>query len=163
MDIFLLILGLILCLTGLIGSFTPIIPGPLSSWLGLLVIHFTSLIPFSNNLLIITFLISFTVFVLDIFIPIIGLKKLGGSKNGLIGASIGLFIGLFIGGPFGLILGAFLGAFTGEFIEKTNFKKALKPALGTFIGLAIGTGLKFVISTVFLGIYFYKVYAEILV
>ena len=49
MDIFLLILGLILCLTGLIGSFTPIIPGPLSSWLGLLVIHFTSLIPFSNN------------------------------------------------------------------------------------------------------------------
>ena len=77
MDIFLLILGLILCLTGLIGSFTPIIPGPLSSWLGLLVIHFTSLIPFSNysfscmELL----LIAFTVFFLDIVYTFNWIKK----------------------------------------------------------------------------------------
>jgi len=161
MDVFLLILGLILCITGIIGSFTPIIPGPLSSWLGILIIHFTSYIPFSNKLLITTFLIAFIVFLLDIFIPIIGLKKLGGSKNGLIGATIGLILGFFIGGPFGLILGAFLGALSGEFMDKTNFKMALKPALGTFIGLAIGTALKFIISTVFLGIYFYKVYAII--
>jgi len=163
MDVFLLILGLILCITGIIGSFTPIIPGPLSSWIGILIIHFTSYIPFSNKLLITTFLIAFIVFLLDIFIPIIGLKKLGGSKNGLIGATIGLILGLFIGGPFGLILGAFLGALSGEFMDKTNFKMALKPALGTFIGLAIGTALKFIISTVFLGIYFYKVYTIILV
>ncbi len=149
MDIFLLILGLILCLTGLIGSFSPVIPGPLSSWLGILIIHFTSYIPFSNRLLITTFLIAFIVFLLDVFIPIIGLKKLGGSKNGLIGATIGLIIGLFTGGPFGLILGAFLGALSGELIDKTNFRMALKPALGTFIGLAIGTALKFIISTVF--------------
>ncbi|MDC3227950.1 DUF456 domain-containing protein [Flavobacteriaceae bacterium] len=81
MDVFLLILGLILCITGIIGSFTPIIPGPLSSWLGILIIHFTSYIPFSNKLLITTFLIAFIVFLLDIFIPIIGLKKLGGSKK----------------------------------------------------------------------------------
>ena len=121
MDVFLLILGLILCITGIIGSFTPIIPGPLSSWLGILIIHFTSYIPFSNKLLITTFLIAFIVFLLDIFIPIIGLKKLGGSKNGLIGATIGLILGLFIGGPFGLILGAFLGALSGEFMDKTNF------------------------------------------
>ena len=161
MDIFLLILGLILCLAGLVGSFTPIIPGPLSSWLGILIIHFTSYIPFSNKLLITTFLIAFIVFLLDIFIPIIGLKKLGGSKNGLIGATIGLIIGLFIGGPIGLILGAFFGALSGELIDKNNFKMALKPALGTFIGLAVGTALKFIISTVFLGIYFYKVYTII--
>jgi len=162
MDIFLLIIGLILCLSGLIGSFTPIIPGPLSSWLGILTIHCTSYIPFNNKLLITTFLIAFTIFLLDFFIPIIGLKKLGGSKNGLIGASIGIFMGLFMGGPFGLILGAFLGAFSGEFIEKTNFNTALKPALGTFIGLVVGTALKFTISTAFLGIYFYKVYTGIL-
>ena len=71
-------------------------------------------------------------FLLDIFIPVIGLQKLGGSKNGLIGATIGLFIGLFIGGPFGLILGAFLGAFSGELIDKSNFKMAIasmRPAL----------------------------------
>jgi hypothetical protein len=39
---------------------------------------------------------------------------------------------------------------------------ALKPALGTFVGLAVGTALKFIISTVFLGIYFYKIYTGIL-
>ena len=162
MDIFLLILGLILCLIGLIGSFTPIIPGPLSSWLGILVIHFTSYVPFSNQLIISTFLIAFAIFILDIIIPIIGLKRLGGSKNGMIGATIGLFIGLFIGGPFGLILGSFLGALSGELIVKTSFSLALKPALGTFIGLVVGTTLKFIISTVFLAIYFYTVYKGVI-
>lgn len=160
MDIFLLILGLILCLLGIVGSFSPIIPGPITSWFGLLVIHFSKLIPFDNQFLFITFLIAALIFALDLIIPILGLKKLGGSKKGLIGSTIGLLLGLFLAGPFGLLIGSFFGAISGEYVNNNSIKKSIKPAMGTFIGMAVGTTIKFLTSTIFLGLYFYIVYSN---
>jgi uncharacterized protein YqgC (DUF456 family) len=159
-DIFLLILGLILCLLGIVGSFSPIIPGPITSWFGLLVIHFSKLIPFDNQFLFITFLIAALIFGLDLIIPILGLKKLGGSKKGLIGSTIGLFLGLFLAGPLGLLIGSFFGAISGEYVNNNSLKKSIKPAMGTFIGMAVGTTIKFLTSTIFLGLYFYIVYSN---
>jgi len=159
-DIFLLILGLILCLLGIVGSFSPIIPGPITSWFGLLVIHFSKLIPFDNQFLFITFLIAALIFGLDLIIPILGLKKLGGSKKGLIGSTIGLLLGLFLAGPLGLLIGSFFGAISGEFVNNNSLKKSLRPAMGTFIGMAVGTTIKFLTSTIFLGLYFYIVYSN---
>lgn len=160
MDIFLLILGLILCLLGIVGSFSPIIPGPITSWFGLLIIHFSKLIPFDNQFLFITFLIAALIFALDLIIPILGLKKLGGSKKGLIGSTIGLLLGLFLAGPFGLLIGSFFGAISGEYVNNNSIKKSIKPAMGTFIGMAVGTTIKFLTSTIFLGLYFYIVYSN---
>ena len=160
MDIFLLILGLILCLLGIVGSFSPIIPGPITSWFGLLVIHFSKLIPFANQFLFITFLIAALIFGLDLIIPILGLKKLGGSKKGLIGSTIGLFLGLFLAGPLGLLIGSFFGAISGEYVNNNSLKKSIKPAMGTFIGMAVGSTIKFLTSTIFLGLYFYIVYSN---
>lgn len=160
MDIFLLILGLILCLLGIVGSFSPIIPGPITSWFGLLVIHFSKLIPFDNQFLFITFLIAALIFGLDLIIPILGLKKLGGSKKGLIGSTIGLLLGLFLAGPLGLLIGSFFGAISGEYVNNNSIKKSIKPAMGTFIGMAVGTTIKFLTSTIFLGLYFYIVYSN---
>lgn len=160
MDIFLLILGLILCLLGIVGSFSPIIPGPITSWFGLLIIHFSKLIPFDNQFLFITFLIAALIFGLDLIIPILGLKKLGGSKKGLIGSTIGLLLGLFLAGPFGLLIGSFFGAISGEYVNNNSLKKSIKPAMGTFIGMAVGTTIKFLTSTIFLGLYFYIVYSN---
>ena len=160
MDIFLLILGLILCLLGIVGSFSPIIPGPITSWFGLLVIHFSKLIPFDNQFLFITFLIAALIFALDLIIPILGLKKLGGSKKGLIGSTIGLLLGLFLAGPVGLLIGSFFGAISGEYVNNNSIKKSIKPAMGTFIGMAVGTTIKFLTSTIFLGLYFYIVYSK---
>jgi uncharacterized protein YqgC (DUF456 family) len=159
-DIFLLILGLILCLLGIVGSFSPIIPGPITSWFGLLVIHFSKLIPFDNQFLFITFLIAALIFALDLIIPILGLKKLGGSKKGLIGSTIGLLLGLFLAGPVGLLIGSFFGAISGEYVNNNSIKKSIKPAMGTFIGMAVGTTIKFLTSTIFLGLYFYIVYSN---
>ena len=162
MDIFLLILGLILCLLGIVGSFSPIIPGPITSWFGLLVIHFSKLIPFDNQFLFITFLIAALIFALDLIIPILGLKKLGGSKKGLIGSTIGLLLGLFLAGPVGLLIGSFFWAISGEYVNNNSIKKSIKPAMGTFIGMAVGTTIKFLTSTIFLGLYFYIVYSKII-
>ena len=45
MDVFLLILGFLLTLLGIIGSFLPILPGPITGWFGLLLLHLTKVVP----------------------------------------------------------------------------------------------------------------------
>ncbi len=39
MDLFLLILSAMLIISGIIGSFIPILPGPLTSWFGLFILN----------------------------------------------------------------------------------------------------------------------------
>ena len=39
MDILLLLLGTFFIILGIIGAFIPILPGPITSWVGLLLIH----------------------------------------------------------------------------------------------------------------------------
>ena len=81
MDQLFIALGLILCIIGLLGSFVPIIPGPITSWFGLLVINLTSSTELNYSFLLISLMIALFVFTLDIIIPIIGLKKFGGTKK----------------------------------------------------------------------------------
>ena len=113
MDIFLLILGFVFVILGIIGSFLPILPGPLTSWVGLLLLYFTKIIPVDYTFLGITLAIALLIFVLDYFIPAFGTKRFGGTKYGVYGTTIGLLIGLFSPIPFGMLLGAFFGAFIG--------------------------------------------------
>ena len=149
-DLLLLIIGVILCLIGIVGSFVPIIPGPMTSWFGLLVLNFTDAVNFNLQFLAITLIIAIIISAMDYIIPIIGVKKLGGSKGGLIGASIGLITGLIIMGPIGIFLGSFIGAIAGEMINKKNFTDSLKPALGSLSGILIGSGIKFCLSLIYL-------------
>ena len=155
MDIFFIITGLILCIVGLIGSFFPIIPGPITSWIGLVFLHFTSFVPLEIYFLLGTFMIAISIFILDLIIPIIGLKKFGGTRGGQIGAVIGLVIGFFFG-PIGLLAGPFLGALSGEIINKSKINIAIKASFGTLLGFIIGASMKFIISFIFLLAFFQK-------
>ena len=65
MDIFLLTIGFLFVILGLIGSFLPVLPGPLTGWLGLLIIHFTSVIPMNYMFLGITFSVAMIIWILD--------------------------------------------------------------------------------------------------
>lgn len=145
MDYFLISLGLVLIIVGLIGCIVPIIPGPPISFLGLLCLNYTQWGPVSSNLLWITATLAAVVTVLDYIVPIIGTKKFGGSKAGIWGATIGLFVGMFLG-PIGIIFGPFAGAFLGEISQKKPTNDALKAALGSFIGLLLGVGFKLIVS-----------------
>ena len=57
-DLLLLIIGVILCLIGIVGSFVPVIPGPMTSWFGLLVLNFTDAVNFNLQFLAITLIIA---------------------------------------------------------------------------------------------------------
>ena len=157
MDLLFIALGLILCIIGLLGSFVPIIPGPITSWFGLLVINLTSSTELNYSFLLISLMIALFVFTLDIIIPIIGLKKFGGTKKGMIGATIGLLLGLFILGPLGIIIGTFLGAISGEMTGDLKLSKAIKASVGTLIGFIAGVAMKFSISLVYFIFYLIEV------
>ena len=154
MDIIFLITGLLLCLIGIVGSFLPIIPGPVTSWLGILLLNLTSAVEFNLNFVLITFTVAVSVGILDYVIPILGVKKLGGSRSGQIGTTVGLIVALVILGPIGIIIGPFMGALLGEMSTNKSFQNSLKPAFGSFIGVIVGSVIKFLISLSFLFFYF---------
>jgi uncharacterized protein YqgC (DUF456 family) len=155
MDFVLLILGLVLILTGLIGCIAPVIPGPPLSFIGMLLLHFTDWGPFDSNTLWILGVAAVVVTVLDNVVPIWGTKKFGGSKAGVWGSTIGLVVGLFFA-PIGIIVGPFLGAFIGEMTQRqATTDKALKAAFGALIGFVLGIGMKLAVSGT-ITFYFFK-------
>lgn len=158
MDIFLLFIALLFMLLGIIGSFLPILPGPLTSWFGLLILHLTDALPMNWTFLGIWLAVAILIWLLDYFIPAIGTKKFGGSKYGMIGTTVGLLVGLFSPIPFGIIIGAFIGAFIGELINKNDKDVALKAAFGSFLGFITSTFLKFIFAIIYLGLFFMKVW-----
>lgn len=164
MDIFLIILGAICLLLGLIGCVAPVIPGVPLSYVGLLLLHFTDRVQFSWQFLTVWAVIVIVIQVLDYFIPAWGTKKFGGSKYGVWGSTIGLLLGFFMG-PWGIIVGPFVGAVVGELIyfnrhpqaiisgseqpssntqqaKNNNLTRALRAGFGSFVGLLTGTILK---------------------
>jgi len=153
MDIALLIIGLLLCLLGIIGSFLPVLPGPPVSWVGLLLLHLTVAVTENWWLLGITGAVALLVFALDYIIPAMGTKKFGGTRAGMVGTTIGLIVGILAPIPFGIIIGPFVGAFLGELSNKADNKTALKAAFGSFLGFLTGTFMKFVVTMIFLGIF----------
>ncbi|MFN0729725.1 DUF456 domain-containing protein [Polaribacter gochangensis] len=136
---------------GIIGAFLPILPGPLTGWLGLLLLSFTTAVPKDWTFLSITLFVAALVWVLDYFIPAMGTKRFGGSKYGVYGTTIGLLIGLFSPIPFGILIGAFVGAFIGEMMHNSkDTGRALKASFGSLLGFFVSASLKFGVGLVYL-------------
>lgn len=158
MDLILILIATLFVLLGLIGSVLPILPGPITSWIGLLIIHFTEAIPFNWMFLIFTLFVAIFIWFLDYIFPAIGTKHFGGSKYGVIGTSIGFILGVISPVPFGIIIGPFLGAFIGEYLNNTNSRGALKAAFGSFIGFLTSTFLKIIVAFIYFGLFIHKVW-----
>ena len=158
MDIVLVISASFLMVLGIIGSFLPILPGPLTSWFGLLIFHMTNAVPMNWTFLTVTFIIAVGIWILDYIIPAIGTKRFGGSKYGIIGTSVGLVVGIIAPIPGGIVIGPFCGALIGELTNGATLDKALKAAFGSFLGFITSTFIKFVITLIFLGFFIVKLF-----
>ena len=154
MEYFLLILGLLLMIVGIIGSILPALPGPPISWVGILMLYLCEGISINYWILAVTLLIAVIIGILDYIIPAKGTKYFGGSKYGIWGTNIGLVVGIFTPIPFGFLIGPFVGALVGELIYNSQEKgRAFKAATGSFIGFLAGTFMKVLVSLLFLGLF----------
>jgi len=143
MEIFILIGVGCLLLLGVIGSIIPILPGPLLSYIALLLYH-SSINRIEGDFLIWMGIAVIVISILDYFLQIYGVKQAGGGKYAIRGSVVGILLGVFLFPPFGILIGAFIGAFIGAKIEMEN--NAVKIAFGALWGFIIGTILKLCFS-----------------
>ncbi len=153
MDLFLIIISSLLIILGMVGSFMPIIPGPLTSWFGLFIFNLIPTAEINSTILVITFIIAVIIFILDYLIPIYGSKYFGATKYGIIGASIGLVVGILSPIPFGILIGPIFGALIGELMFNNDLKKSIKSSIGVLIGFVASSLIKFVTCIAYLMIY----------
>jgi hypothetical protein len=141
------IIGSIFVLLGIAGCVLPILPGPVLSFLGLLLLALLKQFspPLTPALMTAMVILTVVVTIGDYIIPLWGAKRYGTSKWGIWGSVIGMAVGIFFS-PFGMLLGAFIGAVATEWVAQKERGKALKAGWGVFIGSLAGTALKLGVS-----------------
>ena len=154
MEIIVYALVVIFLLISLLGSFIPSLPGPILSYMALLLYHaFISSVTI-NHLIWLALLVLFVTF-LDYYMQIYGVKKAGGGKFAIRCSLLGIILGLFLFPPLGILFGAFIGAFIGASFEKGE-RNNIKIAFGAVWGFVLGTLLKLLTSVYLIYFMFLK-------
>ncbi len=144
--------GLLIAI-GLAGVVLPIIPGiPLmfaGMWLLAWAQDFVQVGPATLWILAILTLLSVAV---DLLASVLGARRVGASRGGLMGAAIGTVFGLFFGLP-GILLGPLIGAVVGELLHRPGLHSATRVGLATWAGIIVGAVFKVAIAFVMLGLF----------
>ena len=158
MDTLLAICAVVCGIVGLLGAIIPILPGTILSFAGLICAYFTSSSTLSEGQLWLWGIISAVVLLLDYILPGYFSKMFGGSRAGVIGATVGVIVGMFILGPLGIILGPFIGAVLGEMLKQNQpLEKAIVVGAGSMLSFFVGTGLKLIVG----GFMLYYIWGDI--
>ncbi len=157
--IIIFLIALLIMFGGLSGVVLPVIPSTPLIWLGVFIYAvFDGFKSIGWLLLLIFAVLAILSVILDYFGGVIGAKKYGATKWGLIGSIIGGIAGFFMGGIVGLIFGPFFGAVLLELIFDKDLKGAFKSGVGTLVGFIGGAVAKLAIGVIMIGIFIWKVF-----
>jgi uncharacterized protein YqgC (DUF456 family) len=138
---------------GVAGTVVPVLPGTPMIFAGIAIIawwyDFTII---GAPTLIVTGILAVTGLAVDFVASALGAKKVGASKQAIIGASLGSFFGIFLGIP-GIIFGPFVGAIIGELLANEPLSQATKVGVGTWLGRLLGSAAKVAIALAMLGVF----------
>lgn len=154
-------LGLVIffMVLGFIGSFLPLLPGPLLVWFAALVYvlatHFRVVGYGAFTLITIIALVTSTA---EIWMPMLGAKVLGGSGQAMLFGILGSILGFVLFNLVGAVLGYALGALYGEYRKRQDWGQALKASFGTLAGWGVSTAFQAGGSVLMMGIFFYRVF-----
>lgn len=135
-------LAIVLVVVGTLGTALPALPGAPMVFGGLLLgawaDGFASIGP--PTLVLLGALAALT-YAVDFLAGVLGARRVGASRQALVGAMLGGLVGLFFGLP-GAIAGPFVGAVIGEYSVQRNLSEAGRVGLGTWLGMAVGLAAK---------------------
>ena len=154
MEIFIAVIGALLVIIGLLGTFIPMLPGTPVSYAGLLLLLLIPGCTLTWKFFLVWGIIVVVLQILNYFIPIWGVNKFGGTKYGQWGSVLGVIVGLFAG-PLGIIVGPIVGAV----IAGTNFSDSLRAGFGSFLGTFIGMVLGIIVAAILMFYYFKEVFS----
>ena len=152
-DVALWILSIGLMAVGLAGAVLPVLPGAAlvlaGTVLGAWIDDFQRVGGWTIGVLVALALLSW---VLDYVAGVLGAKKVGASRQALIGAAVGTVAGLFLGFV-GVLVLPFVGAAVGEYLARRDHRAAARVGLATGLGLVVALIAKVVIAFVMIGIF----------
>ncbi len=159
MELTIIIIGILLIITGFVGSIVPGIPGPPIAYLSLIILLLIDepRVQLSTNnyfVLISIGIVTIILTVLDFYLPVWGTKKSGGTPSGTRGSTYGLVAAVILTiltsgfGVLLLIIGPFVGAYLGEKYAGNTDEVALKSGIGSFLGFISGTFIKLILVLV---------------
>jgi len=152
MDNFLIVLAGIFLIAGLIGCTISKVPGILLSYLGIMILNYSTISEFSVHFFIRWGVVVIAVQGLDYFIPDWGNRKFGGSNKGVWGSMIGMLLGIYFG-RWGIVAGAIVGAFIGELFAGKETNTAIHHAIGSFIFFILGTISQLIVAGILIFYY----------
>ena len=148
----LLLLGAALIVAGFVGLLLPAVPGAPLVFGGILLIAwadgFARIGPLT---LVAVALLGVLSWAVDYAAGVVGARRAGASRWGLIGAFLGLVVGVFFGLP-GLLVGPAVGAMLFEYAKNPDFRSAARAGTGVFIGFLLGTALKCALAVAMVGL-----------
>lgn len=157
----LLIIGFVFIAGGVIGSVLPFIPGPVLSYIALLLLsRVHEWKDFTPSFLIVLGAIVVVVTALSYILPRFTGKQYGASAAGLWCAVIGLFAGLMFIPPYGLFIGAACGAILGELLSRREKKVRSLESTGALVGTVIGILYRLSVSGIIASFFIRSVRAQ---
>jgi hypothetical protein len=82
----------------------------------------------------------------------LGARRVGASRQAVIGAVLGTLLGIF-SGLWGLIFMPLVGAAIGEYLVLRDLQRAGQVGIATWVGLLLGTAVKIAIAFTMLGMF----------
>lgn len=144
---------------GLIGSFLPLMPGPLLVWLAALVYsvatHFTVVGPASFACISLIALVAVTA---DLWMSYLGAKALGAGSKTILWGAAGALLGFLLLNLFGALLGYALGILVCERRIRGDWRLALKASLGGLAGWGLATVVQAAGSLLIIVIFIWQVF-----
>ncbi|ACF12107.1 protein of unknown function DUF456 [Chlorobaculum parvum NCIB 8327] len=143
----------ILLIAGFAGLLLPALPGVLLIFAGLVLAAWAEGFAYVGwGTLTILGVLTAAAYLIDFLAGLLGAKRFGAGKYGIIGAAIGTVIGLIFGLP-GIIIGPFIGAVLGELYANKDLRSAGTAGLGTWLGMAIGIAVRIAVAFVIVGVF----------
>ena len=128
-----------LWLLALLATFVPVVPSGFVI-LGAALLHqlLAGFSEISLAIWIALVLLAALSSLMDNIAGVLGVRRFGGSRQGIWGAFLGSLVGVFVLPPLGLFLMPFLGAYVGELVAGRSAENALRGAWGALLGLLGG-------------------------
>lgn len=146
-------LSTILILAGIAGTVLPALPGPILVLAGVaLAAWIDGFTRVGMVVVVIVAILAVMAWVLDYAAGMLGARKVGASRQALVGAAIGTVVGLFAG-FIGVLFLPLVGAAIGEYVARRDELHAMKVGVATWLGILAGLAAKVVIVCIMVGVY----------
>lgn len=147
------ILAALLIVVGLVGTVLPALPGTLFVLAGIVLgAWIDDFARVGGTTVVIVSVIAVLAWALDYAAGLLGARRVGASREALIGAALGTVAGLLMG-LIGVLFMPLVGAAIGEYIARRDERHALRVGAATWVGIILGLIAKVVLAFVMVGIF----------